>query len=316
MVAPVIPGLTDHRIPAILAAAAEAGATRAGYIVVRLPHAVKEIFQQWLADHAPGKSARVLDRIRQIRGGSLNVSEWGKRLKGEGLFADQLRAPLHRHRPPRRPQPRPSPALHRVLPSPRRRATESVLETRPILRSPSRPSMPAAPSSALTLGFDADDTLWHNEIIFEKVHERYRALLARYHDAATVDRTLFATEMRNLERYGYGVKGFTLSSIETAIQLTAGQISAEEIRQIVSLGQDMLAHPVDILDGVPETLAALAGQHRLLVITKGDLRDQERKLARSGLAAHFHHVEILSEKDEGSYAALFRRATPSTRAAS
>ena len=91
MVAPVIPGLTDHELPAILAAAAAAGATSAGYIVVRLPHAVKEIFQQWLADHAPGKSARVLDRIRQIRGGSLNVSEWGKRLKGEGIFADQLR---------------------------------------------------------------------------------------------------------------------------------------------------------------------------------------------------------------------------------
>ncbi|MBC7368816.1 MAG: PA0069 family radical SAM protein [Undibacterium sp.] len=91
MVAPVIPGLTDHELPAILAAAAGAGATRAGYIVVRLPHAVKEIFQQWLTDHAPGKSARVLDRIRQMRGGELNVSEWGKRLKGEGIFADQLR---------------------------------------------------------------------------------------------------------------------------------------------------------------------------------------------------------------------------------
>jgi DNA repair photolyase len=91
MVAPVIPGLTDHELPAILAAAAAAGATSAGYIVVRLPHAVKEIFQQWLADHAPGKSARVIDRIRQIRGGELNVSEWGKRQKGEGPFADQLR---------------------------------------------------------------------------------------------------------------------------------------------------------------------------------------------------------------------------------
>ena len=159
----------------------------------------------------------------------------------------------------------------------------------------------------LTLGFDADDTLWHNEVIFEKVHERYRALLARYHDAATVDRTLFATEMRNLELYGYGVKGFTLSAIETAIQLTAGKISADEIQQLISLGRDMLAHPVDILDGVTETLTALSGQHRLLVITKGDLRDQERKLARSGLAAHFQHVEILSEKNEGSYAALFRR---------
>ncbi|MBC7368815.1 MAG: HAD family hydrolase [Undibacterium sp.] len=160
---------------------------------------------------------------------------------------------------------------------------------------------------ALTLGFDADDTLWHNEVIFEKVHERYRELLARYHDAATVDRTLFATEMRNLELYGYGVKGFTLSAIETAIQLTAGKISADEIQQLISLGRDMLEHPVDVLDGVVETLTALSGQHRLLVITKGDLRDQERKLARSGLAAHFQHVEILSEKDEGSYAALFRR---------
>lgn len=167
--------------------------------------------------------------------------------------------------------------------------------------------MSASSSPALTLGFDADDTIWHNENIFEKVHERYRALLARYHDAATVDRTLFATEMRNLELYGYGVKGFTLSSIETAIQLTAGQISAEEIKQIITLGQEMLSHPVDILDGVTETLASLSGQHRLLVITKGDLRDQERKLARSGLAAHFQHVEILSEKDERSYAAIFRR---------
>lgn len=167
--------------------------------------------------------------------------------------------------------------------------------------------MSAAFSSPLTLGFDADDTLWHNENIFEKVHERYRALLARYHDAATVDRTLFATEMRNLERYGYGVKGFTLSSIETAIQLTAGQISSEEIHQIITLGQEMLAHPVDLLDGVVETLTALNGTHRLLVITKGDLRDQERKLARSGLAAHFQHVEIVSEKDKRSYAAIFRR---------
>ena len=167
--------------------------------------------------------------------------------------------------------------------------------------------MSASSSHAFTLGFDADDTLWHNEIIFEKVHERYRALLARYHDAATVDRTLFATEMRNLELYGYGVKGFTLSAIETAIQLTAGKISADEIQQLISLGRDMLEHPVDVLDGVVETLTALSGQHRLLVITKGDLRDQERKLARSGLAAHFQHVEILSEKNEGSYAALFRR---------
>jgi putative hydrolase of the HAD superfamily len=162
-------------------------------------------------------------------------------------------------------------------------------------------------ASDLTIGFDADDTLWHNEVIFERTHERYRDLLASYHDAATVDRVLFATEMRNLERYGYGIKGFTLSSIETAIEITAGRISAEEISQIIKLGQDMLAHPVELLDGVVETLLALAPQYRLVLITKGDLRDQERKLAKSGLAGHFNQIEIVSEKDAGSYQRLFSR---------
>lgn len=157
------------------------------------------------------------------------------------------------------------------------------------------------------IGFDADDTLWHNESIFEHTHERYRTLLAQYHDQATVDRTLFATEMRNLELYGYGVKGFTLSAIETAIQLTAGKIRADEIQQLIELGRDMLAHPVELLEGVPETLAGLAGKHRMLVITKGDLRDQERKLTKSGLANHFEHVEIVSEKNEDTYAAILRR---------
>jgi putative hydrolase of the HAD superfamily len=158
-----------------------------------------------------------------------------------------------------------------------------------------------------TIGFDADDTLWHNETIFERVHERYRALLARYHDAATVDRTLLATEKRNLELYGYGVKGFTLSAIETAIELTSGRISAEEIKLILANGREMLAHPVDLLDGVAETLAELSAEYRLLLITKGDLRDQQRKLAKSGLAAHFHHVEIVSEKDLSTYASILRR---------
>jgi putative hydrolase of the HAD superfamily len=157
------------------------------------------------------------------------------------------------------------------------------------------------------IGFDADDTLWHNEVIFERVHERYRALLARYHDAATVDRTLFATEMRNLELYGYGVKGFTLSAIETAIELSQRQISAEEIHTLVHLGREMLAHTVELLEGVAETVAALAGSHRLLVITKGDLRDQHRKLAKSGLAARFQHIEIVTEKDEATYASILRR---------
>jgi putative hydrolase of the HAD superfamily len=165
------------------------------------------------------------------------------------------------------------------------------------------------PTRELVIGFDADDTLWHNEIIFEQVHERYRALLAQYHDAATVDRTLFATEMRNLERYGYGVKGFTLSAIETAIQLTDGKIRSEEIHQLILQGHEMLAHPVELLDGAAETVAQLAPDHRLLLITKGDLRDQERKLAKSGLAGFFQHIEIVSEKNRDVYATILRRHT-------
>lgn len=159
----------------------------------------------------------------------------------------------------------------------------------------------------LVIGFDADDTLWHNESIFEKVHIRYRDMLAHYHDDATVDRTLFATEMRNLEAYGYGVKGFMLSAIETAIDLSSGKISPDEIRQLLQLGREMLAHPVDLLDGVAETVASLASSHRLIVITKGDLRDQERKLAKSGLAQHFRHVEIVSEKSASAYATILHR---------
>ncbi len=163
------------------------------------------------------------------------------------------------------------------------------------------------PSRELVIGFDADDTLWHNETIFENVHRRYRDMLSRYHDAATVDRTLFATEMRNLEPYGYGVKGFMLSAIETAIELSDGKISAGEIRELLKLGRAMLEHPVDLLDDVAATVATLAATHQLILITKGDLRDQERKLAKSGLAPHFRHVEILSEKNEDAYSTILRR---------
>jgi len=157
------------------------------------------------------------------------------------------------------------------------------------------------------IGLDADDTLWHNETIFEDVHEKYRTLLARYHDATTVDRTLLATERRNLELYGYGIKGFTLSSIETAIELTKGQISATEIRTLLELGRAMLAHPVELLEGVAPTVAALARSHRLILITKGDLRDQQRKLAKSGLAAHFELIEIVTEKDPATYRKILAR---------
>jgi putative hydrolase of the HAD superfamily len=157
------------------------------------------------------------------------------------------------------------------------------------------------------IGLDADDTLWHNETIFARVQERYRTLLSQYHDAEAVDRTLLATERRNIEHYGYGVKGFTLSAIETAIELTRGRISAKEIQTLIDTGREMLAHPVELLDGVAETLPVLAQSHRLLVITKGDLVDQQRKLTKSGLAQYFTDVEIVSEKDPATYEDILRR---------
>ena len=135
-----------------------------------------------------------------------------------------------------------------------------------------------------TIGLDADDTLWHNENLFEDHHRKYCELLSEYHDSKTVERVLFETEMGNLELFGYGVKGFTLSCIETAISLTDGAIKAEEIRSIIDHCRQMLLHPVELLEGVEEVLQGLSQRFRLLLITKGDLRDQERKIAKSGIA--------------------------------
>jgi putative hydrolase of the HAD superfamily len=157
------------------------------------------------------------------------------------------------------------------------------------------------------IGFDADDTLWHNENIFEKVHERYYELLSRHHDAATVKRTLDATERRNVPLYGYGIKGYLLSSIETALDLTDGKISSGEIRELLAAGREMLEHPVDLLEGAREVLDLLAPDFRLILITKGDLKDQERKLAKSGLADLFEEIEIISEKDDRAYGRIFKR---------
>ncbi len=158
-----------------------------------------------------------------------------------------------------------------------------------------------------TLGFDADDTLWHNESIFEQAHRRYCGLLSRFHDAETVERRLFATEMANLELLGYGVKAHALSSIETAIELSEGRITAGEIRAILDLAKEMLRHPVELLEGAAEVIPELARRHRLVLITKGDLRDQERKTRLSGLERHFARIEIVSEKDAGVYRRLLER---------
>jgi putative hydrolase of the HAD superfamily len=157
------------------------------------------------------------------------------------------------------------------------------------------------------IGFDADDTLWHNESIFDRAQQRYRALLAKWHPAEEVNRVLFKTEVRNMPLYGYGVKGFTLSTVEAAIELTKGAISAQEIREIIALGQDMLAHPVELLPGVADIVPSLARDYRLILITKGDLHHQERKVAESRLAGHFHAIEILSEKDGPAYERVLRR---------
>lgn len=168
--------------------------------------------------------------------------------------------------------------------------------------------MPAPTAAPLALGFDADDTLWHNETLFAAAHAKFHALLATHHDPQTVERALYATELRNLPLYGYGAKGFTLSAIETAITLTEGRVSSKELHELVALGRDILAHPVELLETVPDTLAELAAAgHRMLLITKGDLLHQERKIVESGLALHFLATEVVSEKDDVTYRRVLAR---------
>jgi putative hydrolase of the HAD superfamily len=157
------------------------------------------------------------------------------------------------------------------------------------------------------LAFDGDDTLWHNESRFHLTQTALRDLVRRHVRDADVDNHLFEVEMRNLNLYGYGVKSFTLSMLETAIQLTDGRIPAIDLQVILGWGKRMLTEPTELLDGVKEMLLNLSSRYSLLLITKGDLFDQESKLARSGLAGLFLGVEIVSEKNAGSYRAIFER---------
>jgi putative hydrolase of the HAD superfamily len=157
------------------------------------------------------------------------------------------------------------------------------------------------------IAFDADDTLWHNETIFTLTQERYRELLEPHLLRPWSGDALYQTELRNLQHFGYGVKGFTLSMIETAIELTDGQVPAAVIQQIIDLGKAMLTAPVELLDHVAEVIPALARAHRLMLLTKGDLFDQEAKIARSGMAGHFTHIEIVSDKTVATYRALLAR---------
>lgn len=157
------------------------------------------------------------------------------------------------------------------------------------------------------IAFDADDTLWHNEPLFHATENQLAELLASYHSADWVRDRLFATEIKNLGHFGYGIKGFILSMIETAIELTEGRIGGAEIQKILDWGHGMLMAPIDLLDGVRETIETLAPDYRLMLLTKGDLFDQESKLARSGLGEHFHAVEIVSNKDVRTYASILAR---------
>lgn len=166
----------------------------------------------------------------------------------------------------------------------------------------------ACPMTRLTaIGFDADDTLWHNERFFQLTQARFAELLADYADADHLQARLLAAEGRNLGRYGFGVKGFVLSMIETAIEVTKAQVPAHVIAALIGAGHEMLAHPIELLPGADAAVRALSGQFRLVLVTKGDLLDQERKLAQSGLGDLFDAVEIVSDKTAATYHTVFGR---------
>jgi putative hydrolase of the HAD superfamily len=157
------------------------------------------------------------------------------------------------------------------------------------------------------IAFDADDTLWHNEPLYLEMQNRFKELLSSYHNPQWIDRKLFDTEMRNLAHFGYGIKGFTLSMIETAIELTEGRIRGSEIQKIIGFAREMLNTRLPLLENVEDTLDLLAQSHDLMVITKGDLLDQEAKIARSGLQKYIKHIEVVSDKTHLSYASILSR---------
>lgn len=156
------------------------------------------------------------------------------------------------------------------------------------------------------IAFDADDTLWSNEPFFQEIERKYTGLLNAYGNPQTISAELFRTEMDNLEYYGYGAKGFTLSMIETALRVSNRKIPTETIEEILLLGKSLLNMPIELLPEVEDTLKTLkhSKRYQLVVATKGDLLDQQRKLQRSGLAPYFDHVEIMSDKTEKEYTKL------------
>lgn len=158
-----------------------------------------------------------------------------------------------------------------------------------------------------TIGFDADDTLWHNERFFRMTQDRFAELLVDFCEQDHLEERLLEAEKRNLGHYGFGVKGFVLSMIETAIDVTDARVPASVISELMQAGRDMLNHPIDLLPHAAEAVAHCAEHHRVLLITKGDLLDQERKLAQSGLGEMFDGVEIVSDKRQSTYESIFER---------
>lgn len=156
------------------------------------------------------------------------------------------------------------------------------------------------------IGFDADDTLWENGSYFRQAETSFCALLSKYMPENELVQALFRTEMNNMEWYGYGAMAYTLSLIETSIHISKGQVPASVIGEILELGRSLLSAPVKLFPGVNEVLPILQAKYRLIVVTKGDLLDQERKLEKSGLLPYFHHIEVVSEKCETNYLHLMK----------
>tara|TARA_R110001632_G_scaffold10559_6_gene39036 strand:+ start:945 stop:1637 length:693 start_codon:yes stop_codon:yes gene_type:complete len=156
------------------------------------------------------------------------------------------------------------------------------------------------------IAFDADDTLWVNETYFREAEKKFAQLLSHYETENKIDQELFKLEIKNLEMYGYGIKGFMLSMVECALELSNYKIPQQTIESILNIGKEMINKPIELLDGVEETLQKLQGNYKLIVATKGDLLDQERKLEKSGLIQYFHHIEVMSEKKVPDYQKLIK----------
>jgi len=156
------------------------------------------------------------------------------------------------------------------------------------------------------ISFDADDTLWVNETYFREAEGKFAKLLSKYETENKIDQELFKTEIKNLSLYGYGIKGFVLSMVESALELSNNKIPQDKIEAILNIGKEMLDKPIELLEGVEEVLQSLQGKYKLILATKGDLLDQERKLEKSNLLQYFHHIEVMSDKKPKDYKKLIK----------